>query len=44
MSVSMLWSKGDSGEMFLFITIAVSIVYDLNSVMEVWEMFMHKVT
>lgn len=30
--------------MFLFITIAVSIVYDLNSVMEVWEMFMHKVT
>lgn len=44
MSVSMLWSKGDSGEMFLFITIAVSIVYDLNSAMEVWEMFMHKVT
>lgn len=44
MSVSMLWSKGDSGEMFLFITIAVSIVYDLNSVMEIWEMFMHKVT
>lgn len=43
MSVSMLWSKGDSGEMFLFITTAVSIAYDLNSVMEVLEMFMHKV-
>lgn len=29
--------------MFLFITTVVSIVQDLNSIMEVWEMFMHKV-
>lgn len=28
--------------MFLLITTAVSIVQDLNSFMEVWEMFMHK--
>ena len=29
--------------MFLFTTTAVSIASDLNSIMEVWEKFMHKV-